>query len=169
MEEKIMRTRMITAAVVLLGLGIAGITLAQQPGAEPKPQAADKAALRAQVVKLRVEIELLQLDHDADRESILGWMKGERMGPGGLAGMAIETMLGMMGNAEATKTIEEGEKLVAKAKDRGEDEEAVGRRVLAEAVKKQLEPMKKNYAKQAAELAEKRLELDAVEKQYFRD
>ena len=28
--------------------------------------------------------------------------------------------------------------------------------------------MKKNYAKQAAELAEKRLQLDAVEKQYLK-
>lgn len=39
--------------------------------------------------------------------------------------------------------------------------------MLAEAVKKQLDPMKKNYAKQAADLAEKRLQLDAVEKQYL--
>ena len=162
-----MRTRII-AAVVVLGLGIVGITLAQQPGAQPKPQAADKAALRAQVVKLRVEIELLQLNHDADRDNLLSWMKGERMGPGGMAGMALETMLGMMGNAEATKTIEEGEKLIAKAKEKGEDEEALTRRVLAEAVKKQIDPMKKNYAKQAAEMAEKRLQLDAVEKQYLK-
>jgi hypothetical protein len=162
-----MRTRIMTA-VVVLGLGIVGIGLAQQPGAEPKPQAADKAALRAQAVKLRVEIELLQLDHDADRESLLNWMKGERMGPGGLAGMAIETMLGMMGNAEATKTLEEGKKLIAKAKEKGEDDKALTRRVLAEAVKKQIDPMKENYAKQAAELAGKRLQLDAVERQYFK-
>lgn len=40
--------------------------------------------------------------------------------------------------------------------------------VLADAVKKQIDPMKQNYAKQAAELAEKRLQLDAVEKQYFK-
>jgi hypothetical protein len=162
-----MRTRIMTA-VVVLGLGIVGIALAQQPGAEPKPQAADKAALHAQAVKLRVEIELLQLDHDADRESLLNWMKGERMGPGGLAGMAIETMLGMMGNAEATKTIEEGKKLIAMAKEKGEDDKALTRRVLAEAVKKQIDPMKQNYAKLAAELAEKRLQLDAVERQYFK-
>ena len=83
-------------------------------------------------------------------------------------GLALETMLGTMGNADATKTIEEGEKLIAKAKEKGEDEEALSRRVLAEAVKKQLDPMKKNYADQAAELAEKRLQLDAVEKQYLK-
>ena len=162
-----MRTRII-AAMVVLGLGIVGITLAQQPGAQPKPQAADKAALRAQVVKLRVEIELLQLDHDADRDSLVNWMNGERMGPGGMAGMALETMLATMGNAEAIKTMEEGQKQIAKAKEKGEDEEALTRRVLAEAVKKQIDPMKKNYAKQAAELAEKRLQLDAVEKQYLK-
>ncbi len=162
-----MRTCII-AAVVVLGLGFVGITLAQQPAAQPKPQAADKAALRAQVVKLRVEIELLQLDHDADRDNLLNWLKGERIGPGGMAGLALETMLGMMGNAEATKTMKEGEKLIAKAKEKGEDEEALTRRVLTEAVKKQIDPMKKKYAKQAAELAEKRLQLDAVEKEYLK-
>ena len=119
------------------------------------------------MVKLRVEIELLQLDHDADRDNLLNWIKGERWRPEGMAGLAIETMLGAMGNAEATKTMEEA-KLIAKAKEKGEDEDALTRRVLAEAVKKQIDPMKKNYAKQAAELAEKRLQLDAVEKQYFR-
>lgn len=160
-----MRTRIIAA--VVLGLGIVGITLAQQPGGQPKPPAADKTALRTQVVQLRVEIELLQLDHDADRDNLLNWMKAERMGTGGLAGTAIETMLGMLGHAEATRIIEEGEKRIAKAKEKGEDEEAVGRQVLAEAVKKQIDPMKKNYAKQAAELAEKRLQLDAAEKQFL--
>ena len=77
----------------------------------------------------RVEIDLLQLDHDADRNNLLTWMTGERMGPGGMAGMAIETMLSTMGGAEATKAIEEGEKLIAKAKEKGENEEAVGQRV----------------------------------------
>jgi hypothetical protein len=162
-----MRTRFI-AAVVVLGLGLVGITLAQQPGAQPKPRAADKAALHDEVVKLRVEIELLQLEHDADRESLLAWMKGERIGTVGMAGFAIETMLSTMGNAEATKAMEEGEKLIAKAKEKGEDGEAIGRRVLSEAVKKQIDPMRKNYAKQAAELAEKRLQLDAVERQYLK-
>jgi hypothetical protein len=160
-------TKRIIAAVVVFGLGIVGITLAQQPGAQPKQQAADKAALRAQVVKLRVEIELLQLDHDADRDNLLNWMKAELMGSGGMAGMLIETMLETMGNAEATKTMKEGEKQIAKAKEKGEDDEALSRRVLAEAVKKQIDPMKQNYAKQAAELVEKRLQLDAVEQQYF--
>jgi hypothetical protein len=163
----VMSTRII-AAVVVLGLGIVGVTLAQQPGVQPMPQAPDKAALRAQVVKLRVEIELLQLDHDADRDNLLNWMKGERWRPEGMAGLALETMLEMVGNAEATKTMEEGAKLIAKAKEKGEDAELLTRRVLAEAVKKQIDPMKKNFAKQAAELADKRLQLDAVEKQYLK-
>jgi hypothetical protein len=64
--------------------------------------------------------------------------------------------------------MEEGAKLIAKAKEKGEDGDALTRRVLAEAVKKQIDPMKKSYAKQAAELAEKRLQLEAVEKQYQR-
>ncbi|MHC5539196.1 hypothetical protein ACYOEI_13345 [Singulisphaera rosea] len=86
-----------------------------------------------------------------------------------MAGTAMEATLGMLGNAEATRILEEGEKLIAKAKEKGEDEdeEALGRRVLAEAVQTQIDPMKKNYAKQAAELAEKRLQRDAAEKPFL--
>jgi hypothetical protein len=119
-----MRTWII-GLVFVLGLGIVGVTLAQQPGTQPKSRAADKVALHDQVVKLRVEIELLQLDHDADRDSLLTWMKGERMGNGLMTGMAIETMLASMGGAEAIKAIEEGEKLIAKAKEKGEDGAAI--------------------------------------------
>jgi hypothetical protein len=154
--------------VAVVGLGIVGIAFAQQPGAQSKPLVGDKSALRAQVVSLRAEIEVLQLEHDADREILLAWMKAERTGTGGLAGMAIELNLASMGGAEADKAIEEGEKLIAKAKEKGEDVEAVGRRVLSEAVKKQIGALKINYTKQAKELAEKRLQLDALEKQYLK-
>lgn len=158
-----MKTRIITA-VVVLGLGVVGITLAQQPQSQ---QAANRAALSARIVKLSVDIELLQLDRDADRDNLLTWLKAGRIGSGGLAGMEVEMMLGAMGNAEARKTLAEGEKLIAKAKEKGQDVEALTGRVLAEAVKKQIDSLKMNYAKQAAELAEKRLQLNAAEKQYL--
>ena len=58
--------------------------------------------------------------------------------------------------------------MIAKAKEKGEDEEAVSQRVMANAVKAQIDAMKKSYAKLATELAEKRLELDVVEKQYLK-
>ncbi len=58
-----MRMRIISAAVVL-GLGIVGVTLAQQGGEERRN---DKAERRIQVVRLGVEIELLQIEHEVDR------------------------------------------------------------------------------------------------------
>ncbi len=119
-------------------------------------------------MKLRVEIELLQLDHDADRDNLLNWLKAVKMGSGGMAGMELEMMLGTMGHSEAKNTMEEREKLIAKAKEKGEDVEALTGRVLAEAVKKQIDSLKMNYAKQAAVLGEKRLQLDAVEEQYLK-
>ena len=60
-----MRMRIISAAVVL-GLGLVGIALAQQGKEQTKPQAIDRAKLRAQVATLRAEVEVLALEHDVD-------------------------------------------------------------------------------------------------------
>ena len=61
-----------------------------------------------------------------------------------------------------------GERLIARAGERGEDAEPLGRRVLAEAAKKPVHSMKAIDAKRAAGLAEKRLRPDAVEEQDFK-
>jgi hypothetical protein len=60
-----MRMRIISA-VVVTGFGIVGIALAQQADDQPKDQAGERARLRAQVVKLRAEVELQQLEHEVD-------------------------------------------------------------------------------------------------------
>jgi hypothetical protein len=169
-----MRKRIISAAVVL-GLGIAGITLAQQDGDRRGQPAVDKAKLRSQVVKLRVEIEMLQLDHDADREIIVAWMKNvreaERLGADPY-GTGLDSDLGAMmlldakasaGNAEAKKEME-------RTGREGVDNEDDFRKALTESAKKRkttvdayIARKRKEYAKQAEELALKQLELDLAE------
>ncbi len=72
-----MRKQIISAAIVL-GLGIVGIAVAQQTGQKPKDRENERSTLRAQVVKLRVEIELLELDHETDREYLLDLMRTAR-------------------------------------------------------------------------------------------
>ena len=58
-----MKIRIVSAAVVL-GLGLAGITLAQQ-GDAGGPRG-DGARQRSQLAKLRAEVELLELEHRVD-------------------------------------------------------------------------------------------------------
>jgi hypothetical protein len=169
-----MRKRIIAAAVVM-GLGMMGLALAQQGSQQPKDQASEKAKLRTQVVKLRLEIELLQLDHDAARDILIACLKqvnqpeGLRSGqPGPMVTMDFN-MLGMaalMGNAEAQKKAE-------RAVEKGEDAWAALQKAMEEAEKEQTDRIRayigskrKEFAKQAAELADKRLELADLEKRY---
>jgi hypothetical protein len=77
-----MRRRIISAALAL-GLGAVTFALAQQGTERPKPRPsgfapapdqtrdslkADRAKRQARVARLRAEVELLQLEHDA-----IGW------------------------------------------------------------------------------------------------
>src|SRR5262249_43582083 len=69
-----MRNLVISAAV-FVGFAIAGVTLAQQNGAQKAPsdasatnQVSEKAKLRAKVARVRAEVELLQLEHDVDAD-----------------------------------------------------------------------------------------------------
>jgi hypothetical protein len=171
-----MRKRIILATVVL-GSALVGIALAQQDGNAHKQPAPDKAKLRAQLVNLRVEIELLQLDHDADREIIVAWMKSMRQAESMGAqpyGKEIGLSLGMMmleakaslGGGEAAK---EAERIGAEA---GGNFDSYNKALKASAKKEEDSIMayiarkRKDYAKQAAELALKRLELADAEKRY---
>ncbi len=168
----------IIAAAVVLGLGVAAIALAQGDGDRHRQQSPDRARLRSQVVKLRVDIEVLQLDHDADREIIVAWMKSMRPAEGMRSadpdGTGFGLSLGMMmleakASAGDAGAVKEMEKL---GEGSAGDSDAY-RKALARSAKKQEDGIlayiarkRKDYAKQAAELADKRLELAEVEKQY---
>ena len=61
-----------------LGLGHRGDRMAQQPGPQPKDHASERAKLRAQVAKLRADVELLDLEHEADKAVVVSVLREER-------------------------------------------------------------------------------------------
>jgi hypothetical protein len=178
-----MTMRIISTAVVL-GLSIAGITLAQQTGQQPK----DQAKLRAQVVKLRVDIELLELEHDADRAHLKEMMKGmreyESKSPEEVR-RGVEMYTNLF-SGEDIRRREAREEALKKKLDNARPEdfnrvfeevsrerEEGRRRDIDETIKKRTDDAKalidrkrKEFARQAAELADKRLELAEVERRY---
>jgi hypothetical protein len=160
-----MRMRIVSAAVVL-GLGIVGIALAQQAGERPKDQSSDRTKLRAQVIKLRAEIDLLELEHDALKAEVLELMKeirdNESEGPENV----LERTLGIMSvtDRELMKHLPD---LMKKEGEKKFTEELMGtiKKTMVEFNAKG-ERQKKDYVKQAEELAGKRLDLAEVERRY---
>ncbi len=63
------------SVVVLLGAS-ATLLRAQAPRANPAP--ADRAKLRAEIVKLRTEVEMLQFDYDLARVGLMDDVKMEK-------------------------------------------------------------------------------------------
>jgi hypothetical protein len=105
----------IIAAAVVLGIGMAGIALAQVNGQEPKRQSSEWAKLRAQVVKLQVEIELLQLEHDADRTVLLDLLQTARKNDLIPVALAIHGRVDVRDSNTAPKTAEEWNALETRA------------------------------------------------------
>jgi hypothetical protein len=172
-----MRMRIIPAAVVL-GLGLVGITLAQQGGQKPKDRAGEKAKLRVQVARLRADAELLQLEHDVVADMLRENMKAVKnaeltasmKGPMTQYAKTLIEAKTEASKKEALKAAGEGE--VAKESvhvpvpDEMYDMAFGGSDSVARLGPLAVERLKKEFVQKAAELAEKRLELAEVEKQY---
>lgn len=165
-----MRKRIISAAVVL-GLGIVGITVAQQTSDLRKDGASEKAKLRVQVAKLRAEVEALQLEHDVDADFFKKLMTDVKNldGMEALKGPMKEQLKALK---DAMAKQEPGQPtgallLPMPSLDGANFDKMFG---LDEATAKVARPLldakKKDFAKQAADLAEKRLELAEAEKRY---
>jgi hypothetical protein len=164
LEERPMRMRIISAGIVL-GLGIVGITLAQQSGEQPKERRTDRAKLRVQVAKLRAEVEVLQLEHDADSDFLKKLMIDMKN---------FDTMEAAKGpmkeQVEALKASMGGQMLGAPgALPIPQDEfnkMFSADEATAKVARPVLERLKKEFVQKATELNEKRLELVDVEKRY---
>jgi hypothetical protein len=168
-----MRMRIISAAVVL-GLGLVGIALAQQAGEGRRD---DKAKLRVQVAKLRAEVEIRQLEHDADADILKKLMVDMKnvecmeASKGPMKEQAEALLKGpLKGEMEALKGAANGLLLPPPGPlpDLREEfnkmfsaDEAV-----AKAARPLLERLKKEFVQKSAELNEKRLELAEVETRY---
>ena len=142
-----------------------------------------RGGLAAQIVKLRVEIELLELEHDDARAQLLEISKSLREleseeGQERLKELAtlkfnnslgslvqtepIISSLGVYGDPRPSKP--PGKEELKKVQDRLD---TTVKTVLNDSIAKakaEKETMRKNFAKQAAELAEKRLDLSEIEK-----
>jgi hypothetical protein len=161
-----MRKRIISAAVVL-GLGMVGIALAQQAGQQPKDHVSEREKLRAQVAKLRAEVELLDLEHQADKAVVVSVLKEERdsESESGRVDKAREAvseatmMAASLGKLEEFKKEFGDEKAMQASAEKELKEKAESNRAEGQ-LKKQV------FVRRATELAEKRLELAEVEKQY---
>jgi hypothetical protein len=73
--------RRITASLGLTGLlllTVVASSRAQSPPNEPDKPATPRAALRERLVELRTRVEVLQLEHDADKEDLLTTLKTVR-------------------------------------------------------------------------------------------
>jgi len=143
--------------MVLLGVGAVTLTRAQQTGDKAVTPIQAKSELRERVLTLRTGIDLLQLEVDADRETLLEWFK--ETGKADLLGIDYGAKL----QTEMSELIEKeaGEK---KAKAR----ELLKKTVAEEKDKlnKTIEHMKKEFAKKARLLNEKKLELAETEAKY---
>jgi hypothetical protein len=157
----------IVSAVVVISVGIVGLAFAQQTARQPNDQTSAKAKLRAQVIKLRVEVELLELEHDATRAEILETIKDIR-------GAESQDHEGLKQLALSFFSLTNPEPLAKLAEKEGADKaEKEMNQAMNDAVKKTLdaakssrESRKKEYARQAEELAGKRLALAEIDKRY---
>jgi hypothetical protein len=152
---------------------VTGITLAQQAGQQPKDRAGEAKKLRDHVVKLRVEIDLLELDHEAARSELLQIAKDirEMESEGSQEQMKslarLQMLLGGGAEALAKEAGKDGIEGAAKKVEAALDT-AVKQTFTEEGAKTRSSRDRKraDYARQAAQLAEKRLDLVEAEAKY---
>jgi hypothetical protein len=167
--------RTIGLGLLLLAAGSAATwSRAQQPG-EQKAPAATRAQLRERVIKLRTEVDLLQLDYDGARATLVEWIRD--FGKAELMGIDVSALWstmkmefgGISGDPAFLKQMAElsPNRVIA-----GNDPDA-GLRAIQEAAKKgkddlrvAFERKKQEFAKTARILNERKLDLAEAEKQY---
>jgi hypothetical protein len=167
-----MRLRIISAAVVI-GLGVVGIALAQQGDKQPNEPPINKAKRRTQVAKLRAEVDVLQLEHDANSEVLKKMMiemkDHESMEAAkGPAKEQMEAVLRrrMEGVDKAKGVPSPGAAAAFPMLAHEFDKMADADEAVAKVARPILERFKKEFVQQATALHEKRLELVDLEKQY---
>lgn len=154
------------AAVTAVGLGLVGITLAQPSGGQTRDQD-DKVTLRGQVARLRAEVELLQTEHDVDRDLLKKLMHDVKNLEGLASVKASEELKSMPAQAppEVLQGLPFGEAVAKRLQEDAKAEDAV-MDATAKLTRTLLDRLKKEFVKKTVDLNEKRLELAEVEKAY---
>lgn len=151
-----MRKRILALGVVV-GLGAVTIALAQQSG--PSQQVpAGRDALRAQVAKLRAEVELLQLEHDAD----VGILKPLTVDMRSIGAMEE-------GRPHILRELQAFRTKAGAGEDVGSDEGELNKemdvnKATADAIRPIYERLRKAFLRETAELNQKKLELVELER-----
>lgn len=155
------------AACMAFTLAPRHFTLAQQPKPASAPSPVPKQMLRAELIQLGAEVEILQLEQDADRAVVLDLMKQSR-----------DLAHGDDGAPTATKKeIEEARKAIAEEAKKSKDTTAANlvNPLLSMAIMMEeqrsaatagVARAKASYAKRAAALVAKRLDFADAERRY---
>jgi hypothetical protein len=157
-------------AIALLGAGATLLRAQQTPRPAGPTAPADSSGLRAAIIELRVEVEMLQFDFDLARNDLLEDVKtrkslrmaGAMMQLGGAIQSAInEAAADPPARPPRAKTEAERKKEVKEAKEAEQEQkrdEAEQAAFIAE--------RKKELARLATALASKRLDLEDAERKY---
>jgi hypothetical protein len=179
-----MRIRILLALVALI-LSVATVTLArQQPGPQQGGRRPSKPEPRAELIELRAALELLELEHEAEKAHLLSRIQSmlefEAMSPTQQVQAAYADTefqerdyareRALSKKIEAVNTVEELEKVQtqihrerveAQKRDREATTETMRR-----TAKAYLDRKKADYLRNARTISDKRLELAASEKRY---
>ena len=139
----------------------------------PAPQAytpSDPKALRARVAQLGAEVELLQIDYEADRATLLEAVKMIRQSEM-LAELGDPRVQRVGAYAALGKGGDEANRAINAAAAKGVSTYAAGQEFAknaevkrVETIRRFVERKKKEFARQAAELSERRMDLADAEK-----
>jgi hypothetical protein len=142
----------------LLGLGAVAVSRGQQAEPTGEAKVSPRKALRDQVVKLRAEVDLRQLEFDVVRSCLFDEMKNSQRGSTDKRPQSLQegvSLAAIMGNKEAEEALRNGEAAVEKLSDQWSDEQ-----------RSQLDRKKRDFARLAAEFNEKKLDLEEAEIRY---
>ncbi len=171
-----MRIR-VTLAVFALSLAVVTVTLARQQSGVPSKENQQErigkaeggrqtaAALRSHVAKLRAEVELLEIEHDANKALLLQSLKDQGLDPaaklaaeGTKQATDMQMFAARMGKLTEFKNEVGDDKAIQSQIEKGAQELAASQSAI-------IERAKKVFVSQTTELNEKRLELAELEKQ----
>jgi hypothetical protein len=141
--------------VCLVGVGLASFSRGQQTKDIPGGPGHSKGEVRERLLQLRTEVEVLQLECDANRATLLAWLMGSETAD--LTGTDLDAHLKNMRDMSAYFT---------RSSEEGKSEEPQNKR---EPVKAVLKQKKNDFAATVRRLNEKKLDLAEAERDYQRE
>jgi hypothetical protein len=145
----------------LLGVGAVSLSRAQQAGDKAVSPTQARSDLRERVLTLRIEIDLLQLDYDADRAPLVDWIKDLNQAESGNDNLGMEMLkqIGAAGDADAQMDMSKEELAFNKVSAKAISD-------VLRSARKNVDHKKKEFGKKTRVLNEKKPELKESEAKY---